>query len=328
MPLEVYAFKNNEKVLRKSSSGGAFTEIISTIFRLYPKNEIIVYGAAFDENLNVKHMSANSVDECLKFNGSKYVQSNLKGVFESVITDLKQGKLVVFSGTPCQHKALTNLIHNKRIDDTNLIRIDIICHGTPKPKIWSDYVQWLEIKNKSKLIDFSFRYKGCKKSYSSYAKFENGKEKINSFDTKMYNRLFLRRLILTEKCFKCEFAKIERITDITLGDFWGIEKIMPDFPRNNGVSEILVNTAKGKHIIEDIKNFNKKNNDVVLEQCFSNEYIKYQNNLNRPAEKPIDYDDFKIEYKNKGIKFVMKKYAGYSLKGKIKDFIKGIWREK
>ncbi len=287
-----------------------------------------MYGAAFDENLNVKHMSADSVDECLKFNGSKYVQSNLKGVFESVITDLKQGKLVVFSGTPCQHKVLTNLIHNKKIDDTNLIRIDIICHGTPKPKIWFDYVQWLEIKNKSKLVDFSFRYKGCKKSYSSYAKFENGKEKINSFDTKMYNRLFLRRLILTEKCFKCEFAKIERITDITFGDFWGIEKIMPDFPRNNGVSEILVNTAKGKHIIEDIKNFNKKNNDIVLEQCFSNEYIKYQNNLNRPAEKPIDYDDFKIEYKNKGIKFVMKKYAGYSLKAKFKDFIKSIWREK
>ena len=221
---------------------------------------------------------------------------------------------------------MTNLIHNKEIDDTNLIRIDIICHGTPKPEIWSDYVQWLEMKNKSKLIDFSFRYKGCKKTYSSYAKFENGKEKINSFDIKMFNRLFLRRLILTEKCFKCEFAKIERITDITLGDFWGIEKIMPDFSKDNGVSEILVNTAKGKYIIESIKKFNRKNADIRLEQCLTNEYIKYQNNLNQPTEKPVDYDNFKIEYKNNGIEFVMKKYAGYTLKGKIKDFVKGIGR--
>ena len=326
MPLEVYALKSNEQVLKKSSSGGAFTEIISTIFRLYPKNEIVVYGAAFDKDFNVKHMSANSIDECLKFNGSKYVQSNLKGVFESVICNLNKGKVVVFSGTPCQHKVLSKIIYNKKIDDTNLIRIDIICHGTPKPKIWSDYVQWLETVNRSKLIDFSFRYKGCKKTYSSYAKFEDGREKINTLDIKIFNRLFLRRLILTEKCFKCEYANINRITDITLGDFWGIEKIIPDFPNDYGVSEILVNTIKGKKIIEEIKKLNKKNDDIVIKQCLTNEYIKYQNNLNQSAEKPVDYDKFMIEYRNNGIKFVIQKYAGYTLKGKTKEFIKNIWR--
>lgn len=324
IPIEVYAFKNKTDILIKSSSGGAFTEVISSIFRLYPSKKIVIYGAIFDSNFNVCHASVSNLKDCKKFRGSKYVQSNLKGIFDDIAYNLNARNIVVFSGTPCQNQLLNIFLKKKKISTDNLFKIDVICHGTPKPNIWKSYVRWLEKKNKSKLIGYSFRYKDGKKrkSYSAYAKFENKKEKIDSLDVKVFNRLFLRRLTLTEKCFTCNFANIERVTDITLGDFWGIEKIMPDFPNKNGVSEILVNTKKGKTIIEDIKQFNSNNLQVNIERCFSNEYINYQNNLNQPAERPLNYDKFNAEYKKYGIEYVIKKYAGYAFKNRIIDFIK------
>lgn len=326
MPIEVYAFKNNNSILLDSSSGGAFTEVVNSIFRLYPSKKVVVYGAAFDEEFNVRHMSASSIDGCKRFRGSKYVQSNLKGVFDDIIYNLKSNNVVVFSGTPCQNKLLSDFLKKGNISDINLFKIDVICHGTPKPQIWKDYVKWLENNNKSKLLEYSFRYKDdkTKNPYTSYAKFKNGKKKINTLDVKLFNRLFLQRLILTEKCFSCNFANINRITDITLGDFWGIEKIMPDFSNENGVSEILVNTDKGKSVIDNIKKFNENNLEIRIKRCFSNEYIKYQNNLNKSADKPINYDKFSNEYKKYGMDYVIKKYAGYTFKNYIKEHLKKI----
>ena len=137
----------------------------------------------------------------------------------------------------------------------------------------------------------------------------------------LYNRLFLRHYLFVPGCFSCPFANLDRQGDVTLGDFWGIETIMPDFPVKH-VSEVLVNTHKGQFLMEKIKAC-ATSVGYTVEQCHSDEYVKYQNNLQKPADKPADYNAFLADYQKGGMDTILKKYAHYDFLHRLKYRLTG-----
>lgn len=309
MPNKVYAFKHTKDVLLESSSGGAFTALAYLTLNNWGG---VVYGACFDQNLKVVHQRAEKFSDCQKFRGSKYVQSNLGNTFQLIKEDLQNGKFVLFTGTPCQVKALKMFCLRQNISDDNLLSVDIICHGTMKPDIWEKFKNWIEKKYESKIQTVSFRYKWARwTSYPILFQFANGKKILNTFDARCFNRLFFSAVALNEGCYHCPFSNQDRVSDITIGDFWGIEKVMPMFPRDNGVSEVLVNTSKGQKFAKNMMEIP----GTIMQECLSNEYLKYQHNLNSPTDKPRLADQFRQDIKSVPFEEILKRYADYTVKG-------------
>lgn len=321
MSKEVYAFRNNTQNIQNATSGGAFIALVESFFEIHAGKQIHVYGSTYDQQLNVCYEVADTVKGCEKFSGSKYVRSDTTGVFESVKDDLSRGYAVLFTGTPCYVAALQKYLRKNGMDLNNLVSIDLICHGAPQPVYWKAYREWLQKKYKSTLVDFKFRTHGEGAScYTCSATFENGKRYVNIPETQIYNRMFLRHYLFSEGCFKCPFANLDRKGDLTIGDFWGIEAVMPDYPYKEDVSEILVNTPKGKRLV-DILTDMAQSKGYCISQCYSEEYVKYQNNLQRPANKPNDFALFQKEFKDKGISYVAAKYVGYDMLHRVKFFL-------
>lgn len=315
MPIEVFAFSHKAEVLEKSASGGAFYAITEAFFHIYSATPKLVYGVTLNENMEVVYQSADSLEQCRKFQGSKYVRSNMRGIAEEIAQKLQDGFVVLFSGTPCFVYALKTKLNQWNISTDNLLCVDLICHGTPEVKYWNAYKQFLENHSKSKLTQYRFRtHLSGKGPYTAIAEFENGKKLIGTLETAVFNRLFLRHYILAEGCFSCSFANLERQGDLTIGDFWGIENVMPEFPNGKAVSELLVNTQKGVAVVQWMKN----RDSWDMQQCISKDFVQYQNNLQRPAEKPKDYAQFKQDFQNYGFKFAAKKYAGYDFLHRLK----------
>ena len=174
--------------------------------------------------------------------------------FVRVKEKLEQGRKVLFTGNPCQIKALNTYL-NKDYD--NLYLVEILCHGVASPKVFRLYIKYLEEKYKSKVVDFKFRDKangwGTGRGGTIKVKFENGQELSELGWHNNYNRAFANNNILRPVCYNCEFAGVNDLSDIVIGDFWGIEKIMPKFARkNNGISMIRINTDKGNELFGNI----------------------------------------------------------------------------
>jgi len=304
----VYAVKHkDENVRMTSSSGGAFTAISDFVL----KQSGIVYGATFDENMNIVHQRAETKEECETLKGSKYVQSNLKDVYSQVRMDVKTGKYVLFTGTPCQVAGLKTYLGNE--DTKNLILCDIVCHGTPSPLIWSEYLNFISRKY-SKIKRYYFRYKPKGwKGLNVFASLIDGKELYNTNALITYSRIFYAHYATRPSCHKCKYTNMHRPSDITMADFWGIEKCMPDFDDNKGVSLLLVNTPKGQQVFDAIKN-NLQYRDSNVVDCL-------QPQLLHPSEPSPKRDAFWADYKQLGYEFVVKKYAGYGLKAEVKLII-------
>lgn len=307
---EVYAVKHVSDLVRMlSSSGGAYTAISDFVIE---DKKGICYGAVFDEEFNVEHKDAITTDERNKFRGSKYVQSDLGNVFYQIKQNLIKGKSVLFTGTPCHTAGLAKYLELSKIDASNLILNDIICHGTPSPKIWKDYVVFIEEKNKSKIKNYTFRFKEKGwRGYNVKVEFESDHVKLNTKDVLKYVKLFNSNLILRPSCYHCKFSNLNRPSDLTIGDFWGIEKSMPEFEDSKGVSLVLVNTKRGKYVFERIKsNFIYRQSNTV--DCM-------QLNLYQPTPKPINREKFWKDYQNKGFEFVAKNYTRNKLSRRIKS---------
>ena len=313
----VFAVKNTE--IKGSSSGGAFPTLIEVI-RKTEKN-LVVYGAAFDEDFHVVHIRATEEKERKNLRGSKYVQSKLGQTFSMVLEDLKEGRAVLFSGTPCQVAGLRQIVKKNSIDDSHLYLIDIICHGTPNPKIWEDYKTWLEERHDSPLKAFSFRYQKAKwKEYPMMAAFQNGETIINTYDLRIYNTLFFTHLTMMPRCYSCKYSNMDRPSDLTLGDFWHVQDMVLGFPYKEGASLVLANSRKGEELMEFLEKNSPKYGTV--QECFSDAFLKYQHNLNEPTPKPSNTDRFWEDYKKRSFEEILRKYAGYGWKGKVKHGLK------
>lgn len=243
-----YAVMNKDAAVRaESSSGGLFTLLAETVL----ERGGVVFGAAFDDALDVVHTVVKSKEELAKLRGSKYVQSRLGHSFQQVKEYLDNGTPVFFSGTPCQVEGLHRYLR-KPYD--HLITQDMICHGVPSPMAWRKYVQGQEKKYGAKIGDVSFRYKlPSWRRYSLRMQFSNGKTYTATRSQDPFMRSFLQDLTLRPSCYRCAFKKVSRVSDVTLADFWGIQDCLPDLDDDRGTSLVICHTEKAGALFESIK---------------------------------------------------------------------------
>lgn len=227
-----------------SSSGGVFYLLAQTILQ----EGGVVCGAVYNEKNLVNHVIIDNVKSIAPLLGSKYIQSDLDGIFVKIKEYLKNGRKVLFSGTACQVAGLKGFLI-KEYD--NLFTIDVLCHGVPSPGVWLKYVQYIENKEKKILEHVNFRDKTTGwHDYSILHKFDDGDYFREYASENSFMKLFLSDYILRPSCYDCKFKNISRISDITIGDAWGIEKWKPELDDNNGTSVIIVHSKKGKEFLE------------------------------------------------------------------------------
>lgn len=236
-----YACQNKDDQIRQqSSSGGVFTIVAASVLA----NHGVVFGAGFDGEFNVLHSSVDSLDSLSNFRGSKYVQSCIGDTYEQANNFLKQGRQVLFSGTPCQIAGLKSYLGK---DYEGLVCLDIICHGVPSPLVWQQYRSELGNNNELEFINFRDKTFGWKR-FSLRFTYQNDGEYLKDLHSDKFMQGFLKNVYLRPSCYKCSFKTLARESDITLADFWGIENILPKFDDDQGTSLIIVNSNKGKKI--------------------------------------------------------------------------------
>lgn len=294
-----------------SRSGAAFIAISDWIL----KQGGVVYGVGYKDHFRVAHKRATTKEQRNEFKGSKYVQSDLGDTFLQVKNDLKDGKMVLFSGTPCQTAGLNSFI-GKRLRE-NLFLIDIVCHGVPSPYIWRDYIVYYEKKYKKKIVFVDFR---DKKEYGWWRHKETFTMENNVRLTPKcvpFTNLFYKHIMFRSSCGSCHFCNTIRPSDITIADFWGWEKINPEFNKDDkGVSLLLINTGKGKELFKAI---NKRlyTFQAKLEDCL-------QPNLKQPSVLNPKSQEFERVYNKYGIKYVLMKYTDLAVSKQIQHFIRKI----
>lgn len=242
-------FSKNDNIRISSSSGGLFYTVAKYII----ENNGIVYGAAFDKDLYLSHKGVDSVEDLCLLQGSKYIQSDIKLCFREIKKHLATNRPVLFCGTPCQVEGL--LCYLKKPYE-NLFTLDFICHGVPSPKAWQEYIKYQEKVFSSKACSTYFRDKSNGwLSFSSKVEFVNKTEYLEVHYKDTYMKAFLQNISLRKSCYDCKFKSVNRNSDITMGDLWGIKNILPHITDDKGVSVAFVQSEKGKYLLEQVKDF-------------------------------------------------------------------------
>lgn len=305
-----YAAQTKEEEIRKnSSSGGVFTEIATYIL----EKGGVVFGAAFDENFKVIHIGVDSTEHLYKLRGSKYVQSEIGDTYRKALEYLDAGRLVLFTGTPCQIAGLYNFLNR---DYDNLYTQDIICHGVPSPLVWQKYIEYRESKASAKLQSAFFRHKkyGWKRSSVKF-EFSNGTEYIQDLTEDLYMRSYLRNLTLRPSCYSCAFKTKHRPSDFTLADFWGVENVLPEIADNKGTSLVILHSEKAHEVFEEIKS-NLKYQAVDIDEA-----VKYNSAMLTSVPQNADRAKFFDSIRGKGFYGALK-YIRAPLSQRIRKIIK------
>lgn len=264
LPLAYAAFSSDKSIRIDSASGGIFSELAK---RIIAKGGA-VFGAIYNDTFAVEHCCIENEDDLCRLRGAKYSESNLGNTFTDVLSKLKQGQNVLFSGTPCQVAGLKAFIKK---DYSNLFCVDFVCHGVPSPMAWKVYIDYraktdangeipMEINLRSKNTGWS-NYQ-----YSNVFKYKNGIEHSILSSQSLFMKLFVGDYISRPSCENCKFKGYKRVSDITLGDFWGIWNVDPEMDDNKGTSVILVQSEKGQSLWKEISN-KIKFKEVSLEQA-------------------------------------------------------------
>ena len=299
---------DNSDVLAKCSSGGAFGLIADRILSAGG----YVCGAVWTPEFKVKHTVTNSSEIVKGMYGSKYLQSDLGDCFKIIERLLKEDKQVLFSGTPCQALALSRFLNKPY---KNLLILDFICHSIPSPKVFEEYRKYLEKKN-GELKAFSFRDKTSGwEDYSLKADFVN-KTELYPHKGNAYMELFLDGIIHRDSCNSCTVKTTSGyVSDITLGDFWDIKNIMPEVYNNKGVSSILINTEKGREVLDGI--------DLI--ECNTDKFFyvnwAYHTTVKESPKTELFWNMFAQKGFDKTTKQIYKKSLVIQLKTKVKSII-------
>ncbi|MFV0363057.1 MAG: Coenzyme F420 hydrogenase/dehydrogenase, beta subunit C-terminal domain [Suipraeoptans sp.] len=312
--LKVYAAISKNTDPEKSSSGGAFASMATTII----KRGGIVYGAAIykkENEFEVKHIAVDKEENLNKLLGSKYIQSNTNDVFKQIEKYLKDRKEVLFSGTPCQCKGLTGYL---RRTYENLYLVELICHGVPSQKMFNDYIKTLENSIKGDIVQFTFRDKKYGNSLIAKIDYRNYKGEIRSkwipYEVSSYYQSFIEGTPYRTSCYSCPFARKERASDVTIGDFWGVEREHPELVDNSkgfgdirtGCSVILINNERGKSLFEICKS-NLSIYDTSIDKVVKNNF-----QLIQPAVEGRNREEFINQYMRDG-------YRGFENEWQIKN---------
>lgn len=300
IPIDTYVAITQNTDIKQSSSGGVFASLA--------KSTIEVGGAVYGASIEIisgklfpMHIRVDDINDLIKLQGSKYVQSFIGSTFEQVKHDLNNNKRVLFSGTPCQIAGLKSFL---KADDDNLLCVDLICHGVPSAKFFQDYISFLENKFKAKVLNFKFRDKsaGWGLTGKVILKLNGGKiiEKQILVSESSYYQLFLDSASYRDSCYKCKYANSNRSGDITIGDYWGIDIEHPELikagriNKADGVSCLLVNTDRG------VRYLNEYHKGLLLYDSTFSKVQKHNRQLYEPSKMNNSRDIVFSIYKKEG----------------------------
>ena len=297
-PKAYACINNNEEERIKSSSGGIFSLLAKNIL----DKKGVVFGAQFDDKWNVIHDYIEDYGDVDKFRGSKYVQSTIGYSYKKAKEFLEEGRIVLFTGTPCQIEGLKGYLGK---DYDNLVTQDIICHGVPSPKVWEKYREYRRKKDKKEPQNIFFRNKDNGWNFYNI-KFDYGNTNYRkNQQNDLFMQAFLRNTILRDSCYKCDFKKKNRVSDITLADFWGINRILPDFNDNKGTSLVILNSEKGEKIFKKIENY------MIYKEVDLLQAIKYNPAMIESAKMDSKRNEFFENIDDYDFDKLVKKYTSY-----------------
>lgn len=249
------AFSPEDSIRIKSSSGGLFTLLAEDILQ----KGGVVFGAAFDQDWSVHHIKVETIEQLDKLRGSKYLQSRPEDTYREAEKLLREDRLVLYTGTGCQIAGLKAFLSHRKhhfgkdlMDNNNLYTVDVLCHGVPSPKVWKKYIS-------SHISDFGepirqtfFRKKEPGWKRYSVSLCSDSKQYVQAFQEDAYMQMFLKNICLRPSCHNCHFKDLNRTSDITLGDFWGIEKVAPEMDDDKGTSIVLIQSNKGRQLFQNV----------------------------------------------------------------------------
>lgn len=299
-PIEGYAVTAEESIRRKSSSGGFFSVAAANILNLGG----VVYGVGWNDKLVAIHTRIVHMEGFYKLRYSKYVQSDTTNVFREVKKDLEEKKQVLFSGTPCQIAGLRKYVDVENINTENLYLIDLICGDAPSPVLWEKFLN--ERYKNSRPYDYRFRDKIHGWNVMSNC-LESEQDSYEDIVEDYYLKGFLENMMFRSACENCTYRKAKP-GDLTIGDFWKVQKYQPSIKWQTGVSTVLINTEKGKLFFENLKNnfaffeaveveklmdgAGFRNNVNIGTKCFRHEILKREGTLKSAYEagRELRYD--------------------------------------
>lgn len=279
------ALSKNDSLRMESSSGGVFSELSKIVLQ----SGGIIYGASYDKNGSVKHISVDNIEALGKLRGAKYAQSNLEDSFLTIKKQLDSGKKVLFSGTPCQVGGLKSFLKK---DYDNLFCIDFVCHGVPSPLVWKKYVKYrAQIDNDNNNLPEYINLRNKESGWSNYSysvefSYSKGKRYLCKNSEDLFMNLFVNNYILRRSCSECYFKGYNRVSDITLGDFWGIWDINSKMDDNRGTSLVLTHSVKGEELFRAASG-NIKSSQVTLEQASMMNPSLLQSSIPQPSRDKV-----------------------------------------
>lgn len=301
------AFSKDKDVRRNSSSGGVFYELASRIL----ETGGAVYGAAFDHRMmTVMHRCITHQKDISKLMGSKYMQSDMSDTFSLVKKQLEKETEILFSGTPCQIYGLKSFLDKEY---EKLICVSVICHGTPSPRLWENYLKMRTHQLGGPISECNFRDK--RKGWNHFGlnlRSATGKSKYSSAQTDPYMRMFLQNMSLRPSCYRCCAKNNSCRADIVLGDFWGVQYRVPELADDRGTSLVLVYSKKGDELIKQISN------TLVFRRVNSEEALMGNRAFADSVKEPVERNSFFAEMDEMDFKMLAKKYVPV----KMKDYIK------
>lgn len=237
--------KDND-IRMNSSSGGIFSLLAENIIL----DGGVVYGAAFDDEFSVHHTGIDCIEDLSHLRGSKYLQSRTENTYKEVKVILENGRKVLYTGTACQIAGLKQYLKH---DYRNLITVDVLCHGVPSPKVWNYYIEKKREEKNLEIQNVNFRNKknGWKK-YEMKIGYSNSENYEKVHFEEPYMLFFLGEMCLRPSCHSCMFKKLERPSDITLGDCWGIDNHMKEMDDDKGTSVIFTHTDEGEKMLKSV----------------------------------------------------------------------------
>lgn len=263
------AIAKNKEILNMSTSGGIFGILSESVITAGG----CVYGCMWNQQGYAQQGKIECIQELEKIQKSKYVQSDTKRTFIEVQNDLKQGRNVLYSGTACQIAGLRKFLNGR---EENLITVEVACHGVPSPGLFQKYICWKEKREGNKIEEVQFRNKEKHKKGEHYKfclKYADGKKRYYLSNEDPYYGAFLEGRTLRKTCYHCKYKQSERVSDILLGDYWGVEKEHPKFPAQYGASAIVISSDKGMQLFESIKS------QLIVEDSTFEKIIKHNKSI-------------------------------------------------
>lgn len=311
IPIKSFAATHKEReILNKSSSGGIFSVLAEYVL----SNNGAVCGCIYDENLLPVHICAESTEDVALMRKSKYAQSDIGNVYQDVKSRLKNGQQVLFTGTPCQISALYSVLDQNY---ENLITMDLVCHGVTSASMFQKFLEYLEAKYKTQITAFDFRSKkyGWKRYTMEFSTKDGKRRNIGKYN-EFYFNAFISGNITRPNCFSCPFASPMRISDITVGDFWGYEKISTRCDAERGISLCTLNSDKALELLP------------ILEKSLTLDEIDYQiavdgnTCLRSPTKKGSKWEQYMNAFENDNIKSMATSYVKRNRKRILKEKLK------